>query len=87
MAQTPQYPKGFQLDLKVAMEQYRLRKKANQGKMINNSSLPAGSPMYFYCRFCEVPTATLSENYTVTPSTICDPCGVLHLHGLLPEQT
>lgn len=75
-----------QIDLKVAMEQYRLRKKANKGKRIDNATLHAGSPMYFFCRFCDEPTETLPESYTSVPVTVCRPCEILRDHGLLPVR-
>lgn len=72
------------LNAKVAMQQYKKRCKANSKKeKINNASLPAGSPMYFYCRFCGDLTDTLPESFTCTPNTTCEPCDVLHTHGLI----
>jgi hypothetical protein len=72
------------IDLKVAMKQFSKRKKANsKKKQIDNASLYAGSPMYFYCKFCGEPTDTLPESYTCTPKTVCDPCEILHLNGLI----
>ncbi len=73
----------MELDVKVAMEQYAKRKAENEGKRIDNSRLPAGSPMHYYCRFCEAPTETLPESHWGTPKTICRPCEVLHEHGLI----
>ncbi len=71
------------VDLKVAMEQFKKRKAANKGKQIDNSSLYAGSPMYFYCRFCGEHTDTLPESYLCTPKRVCEPCEILHAHGLI----
>lgn len=71
------------VDLKVAMAQFKKRQKENKGKQIDNSSLYAGSPMYFYCRFCGCQTAVLPEDYTCTPKRVCDPCEILHAHGLV----
>ena len=71
------------VDLKVAMKQFEKRQKENKGKQIDNASLYAGSPMYFYCQFCGVQTAVLGELYTCTPCTVCDPCEILHVHGLI----
>lgn len=67
----------------IALEQYNKRREENKGKQIDNSSLHAGSPMYFYCRFCAVQTEVLPELYTKVPCTICAPCKVLHEHGLI----
>lgn len=74
---------SFQFDSKLAMEQYQLRKKANVGKQINNSSLPAGSPMYYYCKFCGDHTETLPECHISRPKTVCEPCEALRIHGLI----
>ena len=73
------------IDLDVAMKQFKKRKKENHKNIgFDNSSLPAGSSMYYYCRFCGVPTDTLPESYWgCKPKTICDPCEVLHLNGLI----
>jgi len=71
-------------DSKLALEQFEKRKAANKDKVqINDSDLPAGSPMHFYCRFCCVFTGTLPESYTCDPPTVCHPCQVLHDHGLI----
>ena len=71
------------INLDVAMEQFKKRKAANEGKKIDNSSLYAGSPMYFYCKFCEENTDVLPESYFRQPKTICNPCEILHAHGLI----
>lgn len=72
-----------QFDSKLALEQYEKRKKENEGKQINNSSLPAGSPMYYYCKFCGAHTQTLPEGHWSRPITKCVPCEALHIHGLI----
>ena len=73
----------FKFDSELALEQYRKRKEANQGKQVDNNSLHAGSPMYYYCKFCGVHTETLSECHMSAPKTVCDPCEALHVHGLI----
>lgn len=70
-------------DSTLAMKMYNERKAENMGKQVNNNNLPAGSPMYYYCRFCGVHTETLPKSHTSRPNTICRPCHVLHDHGLL----
>ena len=45
------------------IEEFNNRIKENMGKKIDNSSLYAGSPMYFYCMYCEILVETLPENY------------------------
>lgn len=73
----------FKFDSALAMEQYEKRKKENEGKQIDNASLPAGSPMYYYCKFCGEHTETLAESHWSAPKTTCDPCNALHIHGLI----
>jgi len=72
------------IDLKTAMKQFEKRKKKNSKEAkIDNSSLYAGSPMYFYCKFCDAQTDVLPECYIGKPKQICTPCEVLHIHGLI----
>jgi hypothetical protein len=71
------------IDFDVAMEQYKKRKEENKGKQIDNSTLRAGSSMYYYCKFCGVHTETLPESHWDAPKIICDPCDILHTHGLI----
>jgi hypothetical protein len=73
----------FKFDSELAMQQYRLRKDVNQGKQVDNSSLPAGAPMYYYCKFCGAHTETLPECHMQAPKVVCDPCEALHVHGLI----
>jgi hypothetical protein len=72
-----------QIDFDVALEQYKKRKEENAGKQIDNSTLHAGSPMYYYCRFCCIHTDTLPESHMCSPITICKPCDILYKHGLI----
>lgn len=73
----------YVFDSKLAMEQFEKRKAENAGKQIDNSRLYAGSPMHYYCRFCGCHTETLPESHWSRPSTVCDPCQILHDHGLV----
>lgn len=74
----------MKLDVEVAMKQYKKRVEENSKKEhVDNSSLPAGSPMVFYCKKCGVHTDTLPELYVGRPQTICDACQVLVEHGLV----
>lgn len=59
-----------------ALEALRLRREANKGrKHVDNASLPAGSPMYFYCDTCGDEMA-VPESYT-TRSRLCTECTAL----------
>lgn len=51
------------------------RREANVGKQVDNSSLHAGSPMYYYCLCCGAQTAVLPEGwYRERPPRYCDAC-------------
>lgn len=71
------------INLEVAMEQFHKRQAANVGQQVNNSRLPAGSPMYYYCRYCGAHIITLPEGHFQTVCTVCRPCDVLREHGLI----
>lgn len=73
----------YQFNAEVAMEQFKKRKEENKGKQIDNSSLPAGAPMFYYCRFCGAHICTLPEGHTQLISTVCHPCKILRDHGLV----
>ena len=70
----------------TAMQQFRERKShASEIKRIDNSILHAGSPMYFYCQCCGVPTETLREDYLFRPYSKCSQCAGLEAQGWLEE--
>lgn len=70
-----------------ALNAFRQRCEANKTRQqVNNASLPAGSPMYYYCKFCGDPTETLPEGHWGTPKTVCDPCQSLRTLGLLSPK-
>ena len=62
----------------------RKKKSSEPGYQIDNGSLYAGSPMYFYCKYCGIHTETLPELYTCRPKTICDGCNRLVDAALMP---
>jgi len=71
----------------IAVRQYVKRKAHNaEKKMIDNASLHAGSPMYYYCDFCCDDTQTLPESHTCAPKTVCDPCKMLRDHGIIDNR-
>lgn len=72
-------------DKDVAIEQFAKRYARCQGSQINNSALPAGSPMYYYCKHCGTHTETLSEGHWSRPKTVCEACEALAVHGLIPD--
>jgi hypothetical protein len=74
-------------DSELALKQFKRRKTVNAEKQqVDNSSLYAGSPMHYYCRFCGDETETLPENHVTAPKTSCDPCKVLRDHGLIDAK-
>ena len=75
---------GIEFNAELALEQYHKRVEENKGKQVDNSALPAGSPMYYYCRRCSAHVATRSEGWISNPPPhYCDPCQVLVEHGLI----
>lgn len=69
-----------------ACEQFvRRRRYAFQIEKIDNSGLHAGSPMYFYCKECGVPTEVLPEDYLFTPFSQCSQCKGLKDEGWLSD--
>lgn len=46
-----------------------------QGKQIDNSSLPVGAPMYYYCWACGILVAEFPEGwYSDSPPQHCESC-------------
>lgn len=70
----------------AACEQFRRRRQlAAKIEKVENVDLPAGSPMYFYCRHCGLPTEILPEEYVFPPITECSQCRGLRSEGWLEE--
>ena len=62
------------------------RERANKEGKIDNSTLYAGSPMYYYCTGCGLQSDVLPEEWdprVTTPKKICDDCKELKDMGLL----
>ena len=67
---------------KVALAALAKRRKANKTKKhIDNGSLPAGSPMYFYCDGCDA-DIIVPEDYIIRPR-LCSECKALKDLGWL----
>ena len=67
-----------------ALEQLGIRRKENADKeKIDNSSLPAGYPMYFYCISCSALADTKPESYIARPKRLCNECQALKDIGWL----
>ena len=68
----------------VALKALAKRHKENaKKKKIDNGSLYAGSPMYFYCKSCDGLADTLPESYISPPKKLCDKCQALKDLGWL----
>lgn len=78
--------KDIELAKDKAFEQFarRVRYAVNIEK-IDNSGLHAGSPMYFYCKDCGIPTEVLPEDYLFQPNRCCSQCKGLEDRGWLEE--
>lgn len=69
-----------------ALQALRQRREKNaKKKKIDNASLPAGSPMYFYCISCAGLADTKPEGYITPPKKLCGECRALKDLGWLEE--
>lgn len=70
----------------AGLAELKKRQEANVGKQIDNDSLPAGSPMYFYCTECGALSDKKPENYDPNRSPVknhCSDCRTLIANGWL----
>lgn len=75
-----------ELAKKHACEQFlRRRQYSIQIEKVDNSGLHAGSPMYFYCQECGIPTEVLPEDYLFSPVKVCSQCQGLCKHNWLED--
>jgi RNA polymerase-binding transcription factor DksA len=64
----------------------KLRKRRhNRPKKIDNASLPARAPMYYYCKSCGALADKLPESHTVLAKSLCTECQQLKDFGWLEE--
>ena len=75
-----EYAKEFAL-----MQYVRRLVAASKIEHVRNDSLPAGSPMYFYCEHCRIPIERLPEDYLFTPYSQCSQCKGLEEQGWLQD--
>lgn len=62
-------------------------RRASRPEPIDNGSLPAGSPMYYYCRSCGHHVATLAEDwFEIPPPKLCTFCVLLREEGKLDSE-
>ena len=57
-------------------------RQANPPEKINNSSLYAGSPMYFYCKVCDG-VIVLPESFICSVPKLCGECDFMQDMGWL----
>lgn len=63
-------------------------RKANAPEQVNNASLPAGSPMYYYCRMCGHQTAVKPEGwFDSPPPKYCEFCTALREAGWVEQES
>ncbi len=70
---------------KAAMLKALHDRRANPPERIDNASLYAGSPLYFYCLSCGWLADTVPENYITRPARLCLKCQELKDLGWLEE--
>jgi len=67
-----------------ALEAREARKvQAKKDGRVNNATLYAGSPMYFYCIHCGLESEVCPEGYTWKPMRICGSCQTMEEKGWL----
>lgn len=72
------------VDVKTAIKGFAFRYKRNsKEKQINNSDLPAGSPMYYYCKKCLAYITTLPECHFGRAPSLCTACEFLVKQGVI----
>jgi hypothetical protein len=65
----------IEINKEKAIEQFvRRRRYATQIEKIDSSGLHAGSPVYFYCKDCGIPTEVLPEDFLFSPLRQCSQC-------------
>lgn len=64
---------------------YLYDRRASRPTPIDNASLPAGSPMYFYCVACGHVSDVKAEDYLRPPARLCDECQALKTCGWLED--
>ncbi len=74
----PETTNGKEKALEVLAE-----RRANKPVRRDNSSLPAGSPMYYYCISCGHLSDCLPESHNCAPSKLCTECQALKDLGWL----
>ena len=72
------------INFDVMTEEFYHRCEKHRDKQIDNSSQPAGAPMYYYCHGCGVFVDSRSKGWRGrAPARYCDSCKILSDHGML----
>lgn len=58
-------------------------RRENKPEKVDNGSLYAGSPMYYYCRHCDGLAAKLAEDHRGPPPPLCQECKEMDDNGWL----
>lgn len=67
-----------ELEQREAVEALQERKAANADvERVDNHSLPAGAPMYYYCRLCGMELGAHPEAHVGPAPRYCSPCETL----------
>jgi len=75
-----------QAEKEVALATLAKRREENKDqKPVDNSSLPAGSSMYFQCDICKG-QIVLPEDYQPPRPRLCFSCSNLEKRGWLPKE-
>jgi hypothetical protein len=73
-----------QMTKEVALAKLEMRRSVNTPKKIDNASLPAGAPMYYYCLGCDTLLAVKPEDWVDDPPPkYCGECEALKEAGWL----
>jgi hypothetical protein len=68
------------------IDEFMRRYESNKQKQpFDNSSLVAGSPMYYYCKACGAFITALPETHFTPAPRYCDDCERLKTEALLDE--
>lgn len=59
------------------------KRRKNQPRQVDNASLYAGSPMYYYCKSCGHEADVLPEGHLGRPRQLCGECQALKDLGWL----
>jgi hypothetical protein len=69
------------------LDELQARREFNEGKQIDNSTLYAGSPMYYYCQTCGAHVSTKPEGWWQDPPPKhCAPCKDLLADGVISHD-